>query len=316
MSWFKVDDFLPDHRKVRKLGADRLAAMGLWTLCGAWASRATGGFVPDEEVTRYDPEHCYAARLVEVGLWARAEDDGETGYSYHDWDDFQPSREQQEKKREDTRRRVQAWRGRKRSDQAKQDATVGAQPASTNDTLESNAVGNALPVDDGNVSGNAAPDPSRTRTPPVETSEERSPSGGGVGEEASRKRSADPKPDPKGHRLPEDWWPSEADRDWFREKCPDLEGKGTALTEEFRDYWHSRAGKEARKTDWSKTWRNRMREKQDRVHNQKPPRDVRVPRVSASDSAAAVAQSLRRTPRESPSEPPQQPQLRLAAGGL
>ncbi|MCK2237726.1 MULTISPECIES: hypothetical protein [unclassified Crossiella] len=90
MTWFKVDDSLPDHRKVRKAGT----AMGLWVLCGAWSSRAlSGGFVPTDIATRYGTAR-QAARLVAAGLWVPAVDGDEEGWQFHDWSDYQPSREE------------------------------------------------------------------------------------------------------------------------------------------------------------------------------------------------------------------------------
>jgi hypothetical protein len=72
---------------------------------------------------------------------------------------------------------------------------------------------------------------------------------------ASRKRSARN----DGHRIPEDWWPSDSDRDWFRENCPNLVGEGTPLTQEFVGYWQTKPGKDGRKLDWSLTWQTWMR---------------------------------------------------------
>lgn len=177
MTWFKVDDQLPDHRKVRRLGQDRLAAVGLWTLCGAWASGKTDGFVPDEVVTRYDPDHFFAKRLNEVGLWHISEEDGETGYLYHDWLHYRSSREREEKVRADTRRRVQAFRGRQRAEQAQRapDGTFVADGRvdPVDDYEGGNEDSNALPSNAGNATCNPAPDPTRTRT------EEESPNVGG-----------------------------------------------------------------------------------------------------------------------------------------
>lgn len=72
---------------------------------------------------------------------------------------------------------------------------------------------------------------------------------------ASRKRSARQ----DGHRIPDDWWPSDTDRDWFRENCPNLVGEGTPLTHEFVGYWKTKPGKDGRKLDWSLTWQTWMR---------------------------------------------------------
>jgi len=59
----------------------------------------------------------------------------------------------------------------------------------------------------------------------------------------------------RAHRLPDGWEPSESDIafaegervNWRREAAS------------FRDYWHSKAGRDATKTDWSATWRNWVR---------------------------------------------------------
>lgn len=165
MTWFKVDDQLPDHRKVRKLGADRLAAMGLWTLCGAWASGNSDGFVPLEVVTRYDPKLRYTERLCAVGLWETATDDGEQGYVFHDWSEYRQPRGREEKKRSDTRRRVQEFRGRKRAEQAQRANDGTFVPPAAEDleteTDPGNALPGALPGNAGNATCNPAPDPTR-----------------------------------------------------------------------------------------------------------------------------------------------------------
>jgi 5-methylcytosine-specific restriction endonuclease McrA len=100
VTWFKIDDGFYDHNKVRKLRTDRNAAVGVWGLCGAWsANHLTDGFIPDEIVERYDQKHRLARRLVAVGLWEREELDGESGYRFHDWSDWQPVRSEVEDRR-------------------------------------------------------------------------------------------------------------------------------------------------------------------------------------------------------------------------
>jgi hypothetical protein len=72
-----------------------------------------------------------------------------------------------------------------------------------------------------------------------------------------------PRPDRKlGTRLPEDWLPSRELVDWARDECPHVDSKRE--TERFRDYWHAKPGKDGRKLDWAKTWRNWMRTAEDR----------------------------------------------------
>lgn len=108
MTWFKVDDGFYRHRKVRRLGKDRVPAVGLWTLAGNWcADNTTDGFVADEQVELWDQRHRYARRLVDVGLWHETEVDGEHGYQFHQWADYQPTREQVLDKR---RKRSEAGR--------------------------------------------------------------------------------------------------------------------------------------------------------------------------------------------------------------
>jgi hypothetical protein len=126
MAWFKVDDKLADHRKVRRLGTDKLAAMGLWTLCGSWAAdELSDGFVPEEIARRFDPDLECAARLVEVGLWNPAEQDGESGFQFHEWTDHQPSKDQVlERRRADADRRAR-WRDAKRNGAARPGPEAG-----------------------------------------------------------------------------------------------------------------------------------------------------------------------------------------------
>ena len=50
--------------------------------------------------------------------------------------------------------------------------------------------------------------------------------------------------------------------EWARRECPHVDGKRE--TERFCDYWHAKPGKDGRKLDWVKTWRNWMRTAQDR----------------------------------------------------
>lgn len=73
--------------------------------------------------------------------------------------------------------------------------------------------------------------------------------------EATAKERANAPSAKRGQRLPAQWWPSETDIafaegervNWRRE------------AESFRDFWHSKAGKDAAKTDWAATWRNWIR---------------------------------------------------------
>lgn len=107
MVWFKVDDQLHDHRKTRAAGK---AAMGVWVLAGSWCGdRLSDGFVPTSVLTRWGT-HGDAQRLVEAGLWEPCQQDGEDGWRFHNWAEFQPSKLGVQADRAATRGRVKAWR--------------------------------------------------------------------------------------------------------------------------------------------------------------------------------------------------------------
>lgn len=92
MVWFKVDDTLAMHAKVLTAGN---AAMGLWVRCGSWSmQQLTDGFIP-EHIARAFGNTRESNALVSVGLWHAA--DG--GFMFHDWPEFQRSREQVESDR-------------------------------------------------------------------------------------------------------------------------------------------------------------------------------------------------------------------------
>lgn len=90
MVWFKVDDGFHDHRKVRAV--DDPAAIGLWTLAGSWSGQQrTDGFVPEKVLRRWTSSwRRLAVKLDDAGLWAPVEQNGEPGYRFHDWSDWQP----------------------------------------------------------------------------------------------------------------------------------------------------------------------------------------------------------------------------------
>jgi hypothetical protein len=58
-------------------------------------------------------------------------------------------------------------------------------------------------------------------------------------------------------RLPADWMPSLDDARFCEAERPDLSIDATAAR--FRDYWIAQPGAKGRKTDWSATWRNWVR---------------------------------------------------------
>ena len=94
MTWFKVDDSFYDHPKVFDAPDCVLA---LWLRAGAWSARnLRDGFVPAKLPARLCDDPDTAVReLLDRGLWRRAKG----GYQFHDWTDYQPTREEVERDR-------------------------------------------------------------------------------------------------------------------------------------------------------------------------------------------------------------------------
>ena len=80
--------------------------------------------------------------------------------------------------------------------------------------------------------------------------------------------AAPPKPKSTGSRLPDDWKLPKAWGEWALAEYPVL--TPDAIRHEaacFADYWQSKAGTDARKTNWQKTWQNWIR----RAKSHSPP---------------------------------------------
>jgi len=110
MSWFRVDDHLHAHSKAVRAGTE---AMGLWILAGSWAAaEESDGWVPGYMLLRLAGVGAdgLAERLVAAGLWEHAEQDGDAGYQFHQWEEHQPTRAQLEEKREQARERMRRAR--------------------------------------------------------------------------------------------------------------------------------------------------------------------------------------------------------------
>jgi hypothetical protein len=152
MTWFRIDDKFGEHPKVRRLAKDRVAAVGLWTLCGIWcADNTSDGFVPSEVVRRHDPRLRLAKRLVEVGLWHESTSQDEVGFEFHQWSEHQPTRAEVELRRKKTAAKVAAWR-------AKKAAQKATEPGEYPDRDE---VCNPVTTEVTNQVSNPAPDPTR-----------------------------------------------------------------------------------------------------------------------------------------------------------
>ena len=98
--WVKIDDKLHAHRKTRRVttsdGDKRrdAAPMGIWLLAASWAGQNNPamGWVPEHELDRWDDDwEPLAHRLVKAGFWWPEQHEGEPGFGFVDWADYNPS---------------------------------------------------------------------------------------------------------------------------------------------------------------------------------------------------------------------------------
>lgn len=96
VAWFKVDDNLFASRKVMAIPRRiRGEALGVWLLAGTWsAHERTDGFVPAHVIEEFGCTVEVYQALIGAGLWREQGED----IQFHDWSDYQPTREQLEAK--------------------------------------------------------------------------------------------------------------------------------------------------------------------------------------------------------------------------
>ena len=219
MAWFRVDDKLWGHPKWLATPA---RARALWVTAGSWcADQLTDGRVPSHVLPVLGGSTRDAVELVARGLWKPSED----GWEFHDWIDFQPSREQVQSERAAAKERQR--RAREKARESRQQSRGESRR------------------DEGVSHG--PPDP--TRPDPTRSSFGTTPSANAEGVAASR-----------GARIPDDFTVTDEMRSWAKSKGFDHLDLD-AITEEFFDYWHAVPGAKGVKLDWTGTWRNWIRRK-------------------------------------------------------
>lgn len=121
MPWFKVDDTLHGHPKARRAGR---SAMGLWALAGSYCmAYKLDGHVDREWVSTHRGGPKDADALVAANFWhgrGHVCDDcpqpnDPNGWVFHDWLHSQPSAEEIEKDREQSRERQRKFRETRRA---------------------------------------------------------------------------------------------------------------------------------------------------------------------------------------------------------
>ncbi|WP_306594089.1 hypothetical protein [Corynebacterium striatum] len=250
MSWFKVDDSFYDHPKFLDVPN---AAIGLWAKAGAWCGKhLTDGVIPATQVKLFKGTNSQINALISARIWI--EDRSENGakvYRFHDWNDYQPTREQKLKEREESAERQRKSRERKRAEQAqRENVTRDSHVTPSRDSHECHT----------RVSQRPAP----TRPDPTRTSKEVPSS-----RDTTAKADGANKPAKKNHPIPEDWMPKQSTIDKMRTERPDLNLE--AEHQNFMDYWQSITGAKARKADWDKTWLVWMRKQHQNAPRQKAP---------------------------------------------
>lgn len=99
--------------------------------------------------------------------------------------------------------------------------------------------------------------------------------------EEKKDKTEDRERSPSGSRLPVDWVAPDEWLEHCRETRPDLDASVVACN--FADYWHGKAGKDARKVDWHATWRTWVRKESP------PPQRGRSPPESFRERDERVA---------------------------
>jgi hypothetical protein len=117
MVWFIVDDKFHSAEEVLSIPREiRPAAIGLWTLAGAWSSdHLKDGYVPLYVLDQVGADEVLADELVRVKLWTKTK----TGYQFRNWAKWQQTREDVEGRRKAERDRKNAYREQKRAEREK-----------------------------------------------------------------------------------------------------------------------------------------------------------------------------------------------------
>jgi hypothetical protein len=135
--WFKVDDRLHANRKARIAGVE---AMGLWVLAASWAAEElSDGFVPRSVLYAWSPTaHELAERLERAGLWVPLVHQGEEGWLFHDWSEFNPTRDEVMARREAERDKKRKQRRPPGTDEGTPAGTDSGRPGGTPGTGRTN----------------------------------------------------------------------------------------------------------------------------------------------------------------------------------
>lgn len=270
MSWVRIDDKAWSHPKLAGLSGN---AVRLWLFGLCWCNQQeSDGCVPSAMLRVLGGAPKVAAELVAAGLWEATDD----GWRFHDYLNYQPSREQLAAQRNATRERVTKHRERERN-------AVTPTVSNASETLP------PIPT---------RPDPNQIQ-PPV---------GPPPGVPPARRERRQPADVPE--LMSPDWQPPAADVEAQATRWKASEDQVRRTVPEFREYW-IREGKRKNAAGWLRAWTNRvaavakrgelwvddLRQVQPRQGFQKPPglvvhEQYGVP--MSQERAAALVASVRR----------------------
>ena len=119
MTWFKVDDGFWSHPKTLALSPN---AVALWVRAGSYCGKhLTDGYIAASILPMLQGSSDDASELIDAGLWKSAK----KGYAFHDWNQYQDTKEAVEKRRE-------AWKERQRRHRTSDEKTS---PSSSNHSI-------------------------------------------------------------------------------------------------------------------------------------------------------------------------------------
>lgn len=126
MAWFNVDDGFWSHPKTLQLSD---SAQALWLRAGSWSMKhLTDGFIPEYALPLLKGKPKPINELVTLELW----DKTLGGYRFHDWLQYQRSRDQIENDRERNAERQERLRNRKRNGESNGVTNTVTNPVSNN----------------------------------------------------------------------------------------------------------------------------------------------------------------------------------------
>ncbi|WP_437582702.1 hypothetical protein ACSAGD_10580 [Paramicrobacterium sp. CJ85] len=238
MTWFKVDDGFWSHPKTATLSD---AAVTLWVRAGAYSCQHLTDGVIARTVLRLVGTEDAAGELVAAGLWLEHPE----GWVFHDWGDYQETRDAVRKRRDDWRERQR--RSRVKAEQKRRESSNESDSESRVTHGETHGVSQGVP---------SRPVPSTTSNEVV--------------------TPLTPQRGKRGTRIDPDWKPTPETVTKIEHDCPGLNYQAEHVV--FIDYWIAQPGQKGVKLDWDATWRNWMRRK----HNDSPKRGQRPSRDQAN----------------------------------